>query len=206
MLRFFEQLQQKLELALPLSIAIFAAALGINDLLSGNYGADEIKLSNLRNNSLQWYQSKGIKGTIVEGQADLVKVLIKSGSIAPDKRGHMAELLRQLQSKDNRYDSEKREILMGSRQIPAEQWTQEVDGKLGQLVGAKEYEQQIDQLAGAGDGFDLASMLFQLCLVTGAVGIVVPQASMKWAFFQATVCIGLVGIILGGQGLYRALG
>jgi hypothetical protein len=206
MLRFFEQLQQKLELALPLSIAIFAAALGINDLLSGNYGADEIKLSNLRNNSLQWYQSKGIKGTIVEGQADLVKVLIKSGSTAPDKRGHMAELLRQLQSKVNRYDSEKREILMGSRQIPAEQWTQEVDGKLGQLVGAKEYEQQIDQLAGAGDCFDLASMLFQLCLVTGAVGIVVPQASMKWAFFQATVCIGLVGIILGGQGLYRALG
>jgi len=206
MLEVFGQLQKKLDLALPLCIAIFAASLGVNDLLSGNYGADEIKLSNLRNNSLQWYQSKGIKGTIVEGQADLVKVLINSGSIALDKRGNMAELLRQLQSKVNRYDSEKREILMGSRQIPVEQWTQEVDGKMGQLVGAKEYEQQIDQLASAGDCFDLASMLFQLCLVTGAVGIVVPQASMKWAFFQATVCIGLVGIILGGQGLYRALG
>jgi hypothetical protein len=118
----------------------------------------------------------------------------------------MTNLLQQLQSKVNRYDSEKREILLGSRQLPAAQWTQEVDGELGKLVGAKEYEQQIDRLAGAGDYFDIASMLFQLCLVTGAVGIVVAHASMKWAFFQMTVCIGLTGVAISVHGLTLALG
>ncbi|MCX6130203.1 MAG: DUF4337 domain-containing protein, partial [Proteobacteria bacterium] len=203
--RSWRRLQQKLEVALPLSIAIFAAVLAINDLLSGKYGSDEIKLSNLRNNSLQWYQAKGIKGTIVEGQIDLLKVMIKSGSIAPDKRADMEELMRQMQLKLDRYDGEKREILVGSHNVPADQWVQELDGKMGQVTGAKEYENEIEKLGDAGDYFDFASMLFQLCLVTGAVGILVTQTSMKWTFFKTTAFTGIVGIVLSLQGLWLAL-
>lgn len=205
MMRAWRRLQQKLEVALPLSIAIFAAILAINDLLSGKYGSDEIKLSNLRNNSLQWYQAKGIKGTIVEGQIDLLKVMIKSGSIAPDKRADMEELMRQMQLKLDRYDGEKREILVGSHNVPADQWVQELDGKMGQVTGAKEYENEIEKLGDAGDYFDFASMLFQLCLVTGAVGILVTQTSMKWTFFKTTAFTGIVGIVLSLQGLWLAL-
>lgn len=198
------RLKYHLEVAMPLTIAIFAAVLAINDLFAGKYGSDEIKVSNMRNNSYQWYQSKGIKSTIVEGQVDLLQVLLGSGSIAADKREDMQKLVGQLQAKVRKYEKEKTEILMGSRQIPQDQWIQPTDGKLGQIVGAKEYDGYLEALDSAGNFFDIASMLFQLCLVTGSVGIIISRPAMKWAFFQVTVFTGVVGLFLSAGGLWVA--
>lgn len=198
------RLKYHLEVAMPLTIAVFAAVLAINDLFAGKYGSDEIKVSNMRNNSYQWYQSKGIKSTIVEGQVDLLQVLLGSGSIAADKREDMQKLVGQLQAKVQKYEKEKTEILMGSRQIPQDQWIQPTDGKLGQIVGAKEYDGNLESLDSAGNFFDIASMLFQLCIVTGSVGIIISRLGMKWAFFQVTVFTGVVGLFLSAGGLWVA--
>ncbi|MDQ3234382.1 MAG: DUF4337 domain-containing protein, partial [Pseudobdellovibrionaceae bacterium] len=176
----------------------------INDLFAGKYGSDEIKLSNMRNNSYQWYQSKGIKSTIVEGQVDLLQVLLASGSIAADKNEDMQKLVGQLQGKVRKYEKEKTEILVGSRQLTQDQWVQPTDGKLGLIVGAKEYDGYLESLDSAGNFFDIASMLFQLCLVTGSVGIMISRPTMKWNFFQVTVFAGIVGIFLSLSGLWTA--
>lgn len=203
-MKFWMRLRFHLEVAMPLTIAIFAAVLAINDLFAGKYGSDEIKVSNMRNNSYQWYQSKGIKSTIVEGQVDLLQVLLGSGSIAADKREDMQKLVEQLQAKVRKYEKEKTEILMGSRQLPEDQWIQPTDGKLGLIVGAKEYDGYLESLDSAGNFFDIASMLFQLCLVTGSVGIIISRPGMKWAFFQLTVFTGVVGLFLSAGGLWVA--
>lgn len=204
MTKFWKRLQAELEVALPLTIALLAAALAINDLFAGKYGSDELKISNMRNNSYQWYQSKGIKGTIVEGQVDLLNVLLDSGSIASDKREDMQNLALQLKSKLKKYEKEKNEILEGSKQLPPNEWTQPIDGKLGQVVGAKEYDQSLLVLDEAGNFFDLASMLIQLSLVTGSVGIILHQGTIKWTFFQVTVLMGLLGFILSAGGIWVA--
>lgn len=198
------RLKYNLEIAMPLTIAIFAAILAINDLFAGKYGSDEIKVSNMRNNSYQWYQSKGIKSTIVEGQVDLLQVLLASGSIATDKHADMQKLVEQLQAKVRKYEKEKTEILMGSKQLPEDQWIQPTDGRLGLIVGAKEYDGVLEALGGAGNFFDIASMLFQLCLVTGSVGIIISRPGIKWTFFQVTVFTGLIGIFLSSGGLWLA--
>jgi hypothetical protein len=204
LMKSWMRLKYHLEVAMPLTIAIFAAVLAINDLFAGKYGSDEIKVSNMRNNSYQWYQSKGIKSTIVEGQVDLLQVLLGSGSIAADKREDMQKLVGQLQAKVRKYEKEKTEILVGSRQIPQDQWIQPTDGKLGLIVGAKEYDGFLESLDSAGNFFDIASMLFQLCLVTGSVGIIISRPAMKWAFFQVTVFTGAVGLFLSASGLWLA--
>jgi hypothetical protein len=204
LMKSWSRLKLHLEVALPLTIAIFAAVLAINDLFAGKYGSDEIKVSNMRNNSYQWYQSKGIKSTIVEGQVDLLQVLLGSGSIAADKREDMEKLVGQLQAKVRKYEKEKTEILLGSKNLPEDQWIQPTDGRLGLIVGAKEYDTFLESLDGAGNFFDIASMLFQLCLVTGSVGIIISRPSMKWAFFQVTIFTGLVGLCLSGGGIWVA--
>lgn len=204
MTKFWMRLQKELEVALPLTIALLAAALAINDLFAGKYGSDELKFSNMRNNSYQWYQSKGIKSTIVEGQVDLLNVLLDSGSIASDKRSDMQSLVQQLESKLKKYEKEKTEILEGSKRLPPSEWAQPTDGKLGLITGAKEYDQSLAVLDEAGNFFDLASMLMQLSLVTGSVGIILATGAMKWTFFRVTVLLGLLGFCLSAGGIWIA--
>lgn len=204
MSKTWRRLQEQLEFAFPLTIAIVAAVLAINDLFGGKYASDEIKLTNDRNSSYQWYQSKGIKETILEGQSDLLKTLIKSGSIVPEQRQAIEESLAQTEQKLRRYKKEKHEILLGSRALPREEWVQDIDGQFGKVVGAKEYESFILRLGDAGDFFDLATMLFQLSLVIGAVGIMMRRDSLRWAFFRLMLSGTLVGLTLSGLAIWMA--
>src|SRR3954463_16082186 len=73
------------ELRFGLTLAIFAAALAINDLGAGKFGDDEIKETNEKASSYMWYQSKGIKESLAEGQRDLIRTLLQAGAIASDK-------------------------------------------------------------------------------------------------------------------------
>jgi hypothetical protein len=198
-------LKAKLEIAFPLTIAIFAAVLALNDLFSGKYGSDEIKLSNERNNSYQWYQSKGIKSTIVEGQLDLLQILVKTGSIEAAKREGIDQMIRELSTQVDRYDREKKEILLGSSQLKPEEWIQDIDGQLGKVIGGKEYDSHLITLGEAASYFDLAAMLFQICLVIGAIGIMMNQANLKWIFFNSTLATGVTGSILSLKGILIAL-
>ncbi len=205
MVSYWLKIKQRLDIAFPLVITVFAASLAFNDLLGGKYGDDEIKLSNARNNSYQWYQAKGIKETILEGQLELIAVLQKSGSLAADKVEVMEALEHTIQTKVTRYNQEKKEILVGSSQLKPEEWVQAIDGKLGQVVGGKEYDTYLATLGEAGNYFDLATMLYQLCLVLGAIGIVLERPRVKWPFFNLTLVLGIAGLVMTSFGMRIAM-
>lgn len=198
---FFSRFRNNLDVVLPITIAVFAAILAINDLFSGMYGSQELHLANQRNNAYQWYQSKSLKETLTEGQLDLVKVLLISGSITPDKQNDLVKLSNSLEGRLHKLRAEKNEILLGSRVIGQHNWIQDIDGHLGKVVGAKEYERNIEILGKAGEYFNMASMLFQITIVMGSVALIIVRHQVKWLFFKATAVAGMVGLslsILGG--------
>src|SRR5215204_4934191 len=68
-----------------LVLALFAAVLAVTDLGAGKYGDDELIAHNEKNGAYLWYQSKGIKETLVEGQRDTLQSLVDAGSIRPEQ-------------------------------------------------------------------------------------------------------------------------
>ena len=198
------RLEANLELAFPLAIALFAAVLALNDLFAGRYGSDELQLSNSRNNAYQWYQSKGIKETMLEGQLELLESLLASGTVATNKIETVEQVVLDSKERIARYKKEKKEILVGSKALPEKEWIQDLDGALGKIVGAKEYDGFIESLGTAGDFFDIASMLLQICLVIGAIGIIINRESVKGHFLKITLATGCIGTLSFSSALWLA--
>jgi len=184
---------RRFELLCGASIAILAAVLAISDLGAGKYGDDELLAHTEKSNAYLWYQSKGIKETLVEGQRDTLNALLAAGSINDAQLPAVQGLLAKLEKRVDTYGKEKREILMGSAGVGRENWTQEVDGHLGRVIGAKEWETKAAALGEAGDLFDLSALFLQLCLVLGAISLVIQSAKPRFAFFVLMLALGVVG-------------
>ncbi|MES2788607.1 MAG: DUF4337 family protein [Planctomycetota bacterium] len=183
------------EIRFGITLAIFAAALAINDLGAGKYGEDEIKETNEKSNSYMWYQSKGIKETLAEGQRDLLRTLLKADAIATDKVADLNQVANKLNAQVERYKKEKQEILNGSAAVGKENWVQEVDGKMGQIIGSKEREKVIERLSNAGDVFDLGTLCLQLCLVLGAIGLLLKIPQGRKLTFATVLTLGSIGTL-----------
>jgi hypothetical protein len=153
-----EKKGNRLETYCGLLLAVFAAILAIADLGGGKYGDDEIIETNEKSSAYMWYQSKSIKESLAEGQSELLKSLLQSGVIVEEKRGAIEGVVAGLEKEVERYSKEKREILLGSKAVGKENWIQELDGELGQIVGVKEWEEHLQILNQAGDYFDLATL------------------------------------------------
>lgn len=184
---------KKFELMTAITLAILAAILAITDLGGGKYGDDEIMGTSEKANIYDWYQSKSVKQSLLEGQKDLVKTLLEAGSIRPEQIGSLESLMSRLDQDITRYKKEKKELLLGSAAVGKENWVQDIDGEFGKVVGAKEWESKLAVLGRAGDKFDLAVLFLQLCLVVGAVSLVLQEEKLKWAFFVGMVLLGIVG-------------
>lgn len=76
-----EKPKKEFEIIAAITLAIFAAVLAVTDLGAGKYGDDEIIGANAKANVYAWYQSKSVKQSLVEGQRDMIKTLLVSGSI-----------------------------------------------------------------------------------------------------------------------------
>lgn len=98
-----------------------------------------------------------------------------------------------LTKKIDRYKKEKAEILKGSSQVGKDNWVQDVDGKYGEVIGAQEYEKKIEILGSAGDQFDLSNLFFQICLVMGAISLVLTKPKLREVFFYVMISLGLLG-------------
>ncbi len=183
------------EMRFGITLAIFAAALAINDLGAGKFGDDEIKETNEKANSYMWYQSKGIKETLAEGQRDLIITLLKAEAIAADKISELDKIASKLNGQIERYKREKHEILLGSATVGKENWAQEVDGKLGQVIGSKEREKSIERLSAAGDVFDFGTLCLQLCLVLGAIGLLLKIPQGRKMTFATVIGLGIIGTL-----------
>ncbi len=188
-----DPVKRKYEMVFGGVIALFAAILALNELASGKYGDDELQLNSEKTSAYLWYQSKGIKSTLVEGQRDLLRAMIEGGAVGPDKAPALQKQVAALDQKIGRYEKEKDEILRGSAAVGKDNWRQEVGGELGKVVGVTAIEARLDQLGRAGDRFDLATLLFQVGLVLGAIGIIMSQERMKRLFLAGLCFMGVAG-------------
>lgn len=185
--------EHSFEMKCGIVIAVFAAIMALSDMFAGKYGEDEIKFINEKSSAYMWYQAKSIRETVIEGQRDLINTLVEGKSIgeasALKLQGHTDRLTKKIE----RYEKEKAEILKGSSQVGEANWVQDVDGKLGQVTGAQEYEKKIEILGNAGDQFDLSNLFFQICLVMGAISLVLTKPKLREIFFYVMICLGLMG-------------
>lgn len=185
--------ENRFEIKCGIVIAVFAAIMALSDMFAGKYGEDEIKFINEKSSSYMWYQAKSIRETVVEGQRDLINTLIEGKSIGNDSIAKLKSHTEVLDKKIAKYEKEKTEILKGSSQVGESNWVQDVDGKLGQVIGAQEYEKKIEILGQAGDQFDLSNLFFQICLVMGAISLVVKKPNLRTTFFFVMIGLGVIG-------------
>ena len=195
---------RKFEVICGIVIALFAAILAVNDLGAGKFGDDELIAHNQKNNAYLWYQTKGIKETLVEEQRNTLQALVAAGSVRPEQLPTIETLIKTLDAKTRRYGKEKTEILQGSAGVGQENWSQDVDGKMGQVIGAKEFETKANALGDAGDRFDLATLFLQISLVLGAISLVTQHARMRSLFFLGMVGLGIVGLIFSIIAYHKA--
>ena len=201
-----EKQGKKFDVICGMGLALFAAFLAVNDLGAGKFGDDELIAHNQKNNAYLWYQTKGIKETLVEEQRNTLQALVAAGSIQPEQLPTVEGLVKTLDEKAKRYGKEKTEILQGSAGVGQANWSQDVDGKLGQVTGAKEWESQASSLGNAGDSFDLATLFLQICLVLGAISLVIQHDRMRSLFFLGMVGLGIIGLACSVIAYNRAFG
>ena len=181
------------EMICGLTLAVLAAILAITDLGAGKYGDDEIIAHNQKANAFDWYQSKGIKQSLVEGQRDMLRLLLNAGVVAAENQERMSTLLGDLDQEIDRYKKEKKEILLGSSAVGEGNWVLDLDGERGQIKGAKEWETEAEVLGGVGDTFDLATLFLQICLVMGAVSLLLKGERLRNTFYGLMIGLGAVG-------------
>lgn len=198
--------KRPMETSFGLALTILAAVLAFNELMSGKYGTTELKNFTDKSQAYQWYQAKSIKQTQVEGQRDLLNVLLKNQAIKHEVQNDLKAHLESLDQRINTYRLEKKEILLGSRAVGKENWAQSINGEMGKIVGALEVEKQISELAQVLDRFDLATLFLQLSLLIGAMGLLLQKHKLKLASLTVTVFSGFLGVsfnISGMLGIFK---
>jgi hypothetical protein len=188
-----EKKQQRMDVLFGVTLAVFAAVLAVCDLGGGKYGDDEILANNSKTEAYNWFSDKSIKAKLVEGQADLEESMLKYGALDPKVAPAIEADVAAKHKKIARYNKEKNEILLGSAKVGKENWVQDIDGQLGQVIGAKQWEDRANKLGAVGDVFDLGTLYMQMCLVLGAIGIVVKADKLKWAFYALMLITGVAG-------------
>ncbi len=126
-----------------------------------------------------------------------METLLSSNSIAGKDTAVLSKNVEKLKKKVARYEKEKNEILKGSAAIGKENWVQDIDGEMGKVIGAKEWEQKIEYYGNLGDKLAIASLLLQISIVMGGMALVLQEIMQKKRFFWAMIMLGAIGIITG---------
>lgn len=182
-------------------VAFFAALMAIADLTNNNIEEAMRDAQNKNASYFSWYQSKSVKQSLQESHLATLQVFLNSGIIKPDKEIAIKEEIEKVKADIKRYKAEKKEILEGSANIPQNEWVQDLDGKMGNIVGVKEWERLVNKLDKATNKFDMAMLFFQISLVLGAVCIVIhDNPKLQRKFTLAMIVIGIIGIALSIYG------
>jgi hypothetical protein len=196
--------ERHFEILCGIILAFLAAVLAISDLAAGRFDGDQRYAESQQASAYSWYESKSVKQTLVQGQHDLLKILVESGSISSESAPALDEMLARLQSEVERYGREKNEILKGSSVVGEDNWAQDVDGKLGKIVGAQEWEAQVNALDSAGNFFDITALFLQISLVLGAISLIFHQQGPKRLFFLGMNALGATGTIISIYAIWNA--
>lgn len=179
-----------------LVIAVFAAILAINGLGAGKFGDDEQNSIIEKSNQFSWYQSKSIKQALADNQAKTLEAYRLAGLVSEDKAEQIDKLIGDLKKKASRYDRETRVILDGSAAHEKDEWFAAMEDDMKNVTGANEYRQQAEVLGGAGDLFDYGELFLQICVVFGAICLVLQGAGMRKGFFAMMLVTGIIGTAL----------
>ncbi|NHF59361.1 DUF4337 domain-containing protein [Flavobacteriaceae bacterium TP-CH-4] len=186
-------------------IAIFAALMAISQLVNGELEEEMMIAHNKVVNYSSWYQSKSIKESLKESELDYLQTLISTDIVPEEKQAEVAKKIEATKEKIQKYEAEKTEILVGSANISEEQWAQDLDGEMGQIVGVKEWEQLADEYDNATKKFDLGLLFFQISIVLGAVCIIIyDNPFLQKTFIVLMIVFGIIGVSLSSYGYYIA--
>jgi hypothetical protein len=188
-----EKKSNKMETWCGLLLGVFAAVLAIASLGGGKYGGDQMVAVIEKGEAYNWYQSKSIKQNLAENERDFIKSLLDVGLIAGEKKKDIDSLLTETEKKIKTYKKEKNEIMKGSKAVGKENWVQDVEGKMGQVIGVNDWKETIDALGDSCDYFDLANLFLQIALVMGAICLISPSETGKKSFFIIMIGLGIIG-------------
>jgi hypothetical protein len=186
-------------------LAIFAALLAITNLGGSKFDSDKIIGTNEKTNVYAWYQSKSLKQDMLENQRNLIDTLIKANVIETNKHETLNNIMNVIDNRIVSYDKEKKELLLGSKAVGKDNWVQEKNGQYGQIIGALEWEKIIRRLGQAGSKFDVAILFLELCLVIGAISLVMHNERLRITFIASTIALGLIGMLYGIQAFILAI-
>jgi hypothetical protein len=186
-------------------LAIFAALLAITNLGGSKFDSDKIIGTNEKTNVYAWYQSKSLKQDMLENQRDLIETLIQANVIEKNKHDVLNKMMTALNSRIESYGKEKKELLLGSKKVGKDNWAQEKNGEYGKIIGALEWERIIGQLGHAGSKFDVSVLFLELCLVIGAISLVMHNERLRIIFIAAMITLGLIGMLYGIQAFILAI-
>lgn len=175
------------------TLALFAAVLAMTGIAGGKVGEQELVAHNERTGAYQWYQSKSMKQALVEGERDLLISLQKGGAIDLDRTHAVDSHISGLEASSAAYEKQKNEILLGSAAVGRDAWVQDIDGKLGLVKGAREWDARIAALEGTRASFDQASLFLQTGLVVGAISLVLQGPRARLAFVAGMMVLGATG-------------
>ncbi len=177
-------------------IALFAALLAIADLVNNNLEEEMMIAHNKQNSYFSWYQSKSIKQSLKESELATLEALSLQGNAAA-----FEQKIVEIKEEIGKYKKEKNEILVGSANIPKEDWVQDLDGEMGKIIGVNEWELSADKLDKATQKFDMAMLFFQLSLVMGAVCVIIyDNPKLQRNFIRIMIVCGILGISLATWG------
>ncbi len=182
-------------------IAFFAALMAISQMVNGELEEEMMIAHNKVVNYSSWYQSKSIKESLKESELNYLENLLHTGLVSEENQPKIKDAIEATKEKIEKYDLEKTEILIGSSKIGEDQWTQDLDGKLGQIIGVKEWEILADEYDVATKKFDLGMLFFQISIVLGAVCIIIyDNPKLQKAFIILMIIFGAIGILMSSYG------
>lgn len=186
-------------------IALFAALMAISQMVNGELEEEMMIAHNNVVSYSNWYQSKSIKESLKESELDYLTALISSGIVTDDKVQVIEEKIASVQKNINKYSAEKIEILKGSAFVGKENWKQDIEGEMGVITGVKEWQQLAATYDYATKKFDYGMLFFQICIVLGAVCIIIyDNPILQKILIILMIIFGITGTILSIYGYLLA--
>lgn len=191
----------RLEAWTGIIIAIIAAIMTVSELVNKNIEEEMMVAHNKHHMFYNWYQSKSVKQSLLESE---MHILLALTSVLDTVTANAK--IDQINADIERYKKEKKEILNGSSSLSKDQWVQDIDGKMGELVGVKEWEKLAAKLDHASFYLDIGQVLFQISIVLGAVCIIIhDNVKLQKIFVYGMIVLTCFGIGLSVLGYQMSL-
>ncbi|WP_411032007.1 DUF4337 family protein [Spongiimicrobium sp. 3-5] len=191
---------KRLKLISGVLIVLFAALMAIAEMVSSTLEENRLIAHNKHTSYTDWYQAKSIKQVLKENELNYLESILSTLSVTADP-DPIKEKIKETKKLILKYNAEKTEILMGSANIPKDYWVQDLDGEMGKIVGLREWEVLTTGYERAVRKFGLGIVFFQICIVLGAVCLIITDSpKLQRGFIFSMICFGLIGVAIFGYG------